>query len=114
MLRRWRDTTSSTALYRDLYRALCHNRVGLDNVAKEFCGKEKPKMHFLGGLLTIRAGTNFEADQKMKKKMAEYKLWFSPVRDAEHYFLTATGSCLYTMLWIYLEGIVPLTFRAPS
>ena len=64
MLRRWRETTSSTALYRDLYHALRHNRVGLDNVAKEFCGKEKPKMHFLGGLLTIRAETNFEADGK--------------------------------------------------
>ena len=43
MLLRWRHTTSSNALYRDLYRALCHNRVGLDNVAKEFCGKEIPK-----------------------------------------------------------------------
>ena len=51
VLLRWRDTTPSTALYRDLYRALCHNRVGLDNMAKEFCGKEKPKMHFLRGLL---------------------------------------------------------------
>ena len=79
MLRRWRDTTSSIALYRDLYRALCHNRVGLDNVAKEFCGKEKPKMYFLRGLLTIRAKTNFEADGRMKKN-AECKLWFSPVR----------------------------------
>ena len=40
MLLRWRDTTASTTLYRDLYYALCHQRVGLDNVAKEFCGKE--------------------------------------------------------------------------
>ena len=40
MLLRWRDSTSSNALYRDLYHALCSNRVGLDNVAKEFCCKE--------------------------------------------------------------------------
>ena len=40
MLLHWRNTTTSTALYRDLYHALCHHRVGLNNVAKEFCGKE--------------------------------------------------------------------------
>jgi len=40
MLLRWRDTTSSKSLYRDLYHALCSDRVGLDNVAKEFCCKE--------------------------------------------------------------------------
>ena len=40
MLLHWRNTTTSTALYRDLYNALCHHRVGLNNVAKEFCGKE--------------------------------------------------------------------------
>ena len=40
MLLRWRNTTTSTTLYHDLYRALCHERVGLDNVAKEFCGKD--------------------------------------------------------------------------
>ncbi|XP_020609262.1 uncharacterized protein LOC110047860 isoform X1 [Orbicella faveolata] len=37
MLLLWRDTTSLNALYRDLYHALCSDRVGLDNVAKEFC-----------------------------------------------------------------------------
>ena len=37
---RWRDTTSSNALYHDLYHALCSDRVGLDNVAREFCCKE--------------------------------------------------------------------------
>ena len=40
MLLRWRNTTASTTFYRDLYYALCHPRVGLNNVAKEFCGKE--------------------------------------------------------------------------
>ena len=39
MLLHWRNTTASTTLYRDLYYALCHHRVGLNNVAKEFCGK---------------------------------------------------------------------------
>ena len=37
MLRRWIDVTSSKALYRDLYHALCDDGVGLNNVAKEFC-----------------------------------------------------------------------------
>ena len=78
MLLRWRDTTSSTALYRDLYRALCHNRVGLNNVAKEFCGKEISKCIFLS-LILKQTG-------KMKK-LTEYKLWFSPVCDAKRYFL---------------------------
>ena len=40
MLLHWRNTTASTTLYRDLFYALCHHRVGLNNVAKEFCGKE--------------------------------------------------------------------------
>ena len=40
MLLHWRNTTTSTELYRDLSNALCHQRVGLNNVAKEFCGKE--------------------------------------------------------------------------
>jgi len=40
MLLRWRNTTASSTLYRDLYYALCHQGVGLNNVAKEFCGKE--------------------------------------------------------------------------
>ena len=40
MLLHWRNTTASATLYRDLYYALCHNRVGLNNVAKEFCGKD--------------------------------------------------------------------------
>ena len=40
MLLHWRNTTTSTELYRDLNNALCHQRVGLNNVAKEFCGKE--------------------------------------------------------------------------
>ena len=39
MLLHWRNITSSNALYRDLYHALCHVRVGLNNVAKEFCCK---------------------------------------------------------------------------
>ena len=40
MLLRWRDQSTSTTLYKDLYDALCHNRVGLNNVAKLFCCKE--------------------------------------------------------------------------
>ena len=40
MLLRWRDQSTSTTLYKDLYDALCHNRVGLHNVAKLFCCKE--------------------------------------------------------------------------
>ena len=40
MLLRWRNTTASATLYRDLYYALCDHRVGLNNVAKEFCGKQ--------------------------------------------------------------------------
>ena len=37
MLLHWKNTTPSTTLYQDLYNALCHVRVGLNNVAKEFC-----------------------------------------------------------------------------
>ncbi|XP_020614376.1 uncharacterized protein LOC110052580 isoform X2 [Orbicella faveolata] len=37
MLLRWRDTTTSLTPYEDLYHALCHVRVGLNNVAREFC-----------------------------------------------------------------------------
>ena len=40
MLLHWRNTTASTTLYHDLYYALCHHRVSLNNVAKQFCGKE--------------------------------------------------------------------------
>ena len=41
MLLHWRNTTASAAFYCDLYNALCHHRVGLNCVAKEFCcGKE--------------------------------------------------------------------------
>ena len=53
MLLHWRNTTSSNALYRDLYRALCHNRVGFDNVAKEFCGKKIPKCIYLEDYLKL-------------------------------------------------------------
>ena len=40
MLLHWKNTTPSATLYRDLYNPLCHDRVGLNQVAKEFCGKE--------------------------------------------------------------------------
>ena len=40
MLLHWRNTSASSNLYGDLYHALCHHRVGLDTVAKQFCGKE--------------------------------------------------------------------------
>ena len=39
MLLHWRNITSSNALYHDLYDALCQEKVGLNNVAKEFCCK---------------------------------------------------------------------------
>ena len=40
MLLRWKNTTASTTHYQDLYNALCDDRVGLNNVAKEFCCKK--------------------------------------------------------------------------
>ena len=40
MLLRWINESTSTTLYKDLYEALCHKRVGLNNVAKRFCCKE--------------------------------------------------------------------------
>ena len=40
MLLRWKNATPSTTLYQDLYNALCYDRVGLNNVAKEFCCKK--------------------------------------------------------------------------
>ena len=40
MLLHWINATTSTTLYHDLYHALCHERVGLNNVAEEFCGEK--------------------------------------------------------------------------
>ena len=40
MLLRWINESTSTTLYKDLYHALCHSRVGLNNVAKRFCCRE--------------------------------------------------------------------------
>ena len=40
MLLRWKNTTASTSLYQDLYNALCHDQVGLNKLAKEFCCKK--------------------------------------------------------------------------
>jgi len=40
MLLHWRNTTNSATPYRELFEALCHTRVGLNNLAKEFCCKE--------------------------------------------------------------------------
>ena len=40
MLLRWIRATDSSTPYRDLYYALCKEKVGLDNVAREFCFKE--------------------------------------------------------------------------
>jgi len=40
MLLRWRNTTTSATPYHELFEALCHTRVGLNNLAKEFCCKE--------------------------------------------------------------------------
>ena len=44
MLLRWRSTTDSDTPYRDLYNALCEEKVGLDNVAKQFCLEESTGM----------------------------------------------------------------------
>jgi len=41
MLLRWINTTTSAAPFGELYHALCHDRVGFNNIAKEFCCKEK-------------------------------------------------------------------------
>ena len=40
MLHCWRNTTTSALPYHDLYDALCHWRVGRNNLAEEFCRKE--------------------------------------------------------------------------
>ena len=40
MLVRWINTTKSDNPYGELYDALCHERVGLDKLAKEFCCKK--------------------------------------------------------------------------
>lgn len=42
MLLRWKRTTDSDAPYCDLYDALCNGRVGLNNLAKDFCYKKTP------------------------------------------------------------------------
>ena len=47
MLLRWKSTSSSSTLYEDLYHTLCHVRVGLNKVAKEFCCKETTRHIFL-------------------------------------------------------------------
>ena len=58
MLLHWRDTTTSNVLYEDLYHALCHHRVGLNNLAKEFCCKETTWCTFLKDyiFLTVKSG----------------------------------------------------------
>ena len=40
MLLHWRNTTTSATPYRELFGALSHRRVGLNNLAKESCCKE--------------------------------------------------------------------------
>ena len=40
MLLYWKNSTSSATPYHDLYNALCHRRVGLNNVAEELYCKE--------------------------------------------------------------------------
>ena len=40
MLIRWKSTTKSDKPYGQLYDALCHERVGLDKLAEEFCCKK--------------------------------------------------------------------------
>ena len=39
MLLDWKDSTSSQSHYKDLYNALCNDKVLLNNVAKTFCLK---------------------------------------------------------------------------
>lgn len=40
MLIRWRNTSTLNAPYRDLYHALCHVRIRLNNLAAELCCKK--------------------------------------------------------------------------
>ena len=40
MLQRWKSATTSATPYEDLFNALCHERVGLKDLAKLFCCKE--------------------------------------------------------------------------
>ena len=40
MLHRWKNTATSATPYHDLYDGLCDERVGRNNLAKEFCRKE--------------------------------------------------------------------------
>ena len=50
MLLRWKKTTNSPSPYEDLHKALCHVRVGLNIVAREFCyvtGKETTSDYFI-------------------------------------------------------------------
>ena len=51
MLLRWKNTTVSATPYGELYNALCHIRVGLNNLAKEFCCKEILRHFFI--VLTV-------------------------------------------------------------
>lgn len=44
MLLRWRSTTDTDTPYCDLCRALCDEKVGLVNVAKQFCLEETTGM----------------------------------------------------------------------
>ena len=37
MLLDWKNSTSSLSPHEDLYNALCHEKVRLNNIAKEFC-----------------------------------------------------------------------------
>jgi len=37
MLLHWIATTTSTTPYKELYHAMCHVRVSLNNLAREFC-----------------------------------------------------------------------------
>lgn len=72
MLLRWRDTTTSSVLYEDLYHALCHPRVGLNNLAKEFCCKDTTWCTFLEDyiVLTVKIGLSLILKEtgKWKKK----------------------------------------------
>ena len=93
MLIRWKNTTTWSAFYRDLYHALCHVRIRLNNLAEEFCCKETVWpiwfcFVFFPRLLKLRAFNDFEAGEKKKKKRREMAGHRVSSQSTWHYFQT--------------------------
>ncbi|XP_020611803.1 uncharacterized protein LOC110050238 [Orbicella faveolata] len=68
MLLRWIRTTDSDAPYRDLYHALCEEKVGLDKVAREFCCKETT------GVEMTAAEAQKTPSRRVKENVNNYKV----------------------------------------